>query len=198
MTWEADERLAHYVEGGYRENLSTTLQWYPGHGRLLVYHINRVEGPEARTRLAFMPFRGLPYRVQRVLLTVRQRGRAVQIDRSHAILSPWHSVPAEWFWRRFLPRRGNRWRDLELRLARQDAAAFLAAIRAMILAGEIALPRGQGIGIRFSRRREDGAEFVWIEFVSSKPEAVAAFISTARRIATAGVQFHKGKYLPPE
>jgi len=52
------------------------------------------------------------------------------------------------------------------------------------------------VGFRFSHDRATGRDYVWIEFVSDAPELVESIVAMARRTATDGVRFHRGKYVP--
>jgi nucleoside-diphosphate-sugar epimerase len=195
IEWQDDSALLPYLTERHRENHITTLHWYPYYKRLLIYHINRAESPTPGTAPSISPFRGLPYRLQQILLQVKLRGRAVQIDRHHKILAPWQTVPFEPVVKYLMTRPKHAWRDLEFCVSLADAIALVEELRAMEARGEIRFRRRMGIGMRFSYR-QTGEGFVWIEFVSNEPPFVEAFLATARRVAKDGVVFHSGKYVP--
>lgn len=196
ITWADDSELIPYLSGKHRENHITTLHWYPHYKRLLVYAINSVDGPAPGAAPSISPFRGLPYRLQQMLLKLKLRGRALQIDRQHKILAPWKTVPFEPIVRWLMTRPNHAWRDLEFCVSLDDAVALISELRAMEARGEIAFRRRMGIGMRFSYRQPENEGFVWVEFVSNVPDFVDTFVRTARRVAKGGVTFHSGKYLP--
>ncbi|MEO6394530.1 MAG: NAD-dependent epimerase/dehydratase family protein [Devosia sp.] len=197
LEWQPDSELPAYVRSRFRENASTTIQWYPFYRRLLVYNINPVAGPEPGTSISRAPFRGLPYLMQWVLLVLLLRGRRLQIDRFHIILSPWKRLPLERLWGWFLSRPGHTWRDMEICVSHADGIHLIDELRAMIARGELRFGRRMGIGLRFSHKAAEGKDYVWIEFVSEDTVLVDTFIITARRICTEGVNFHRGKFVPP-
>lgn len=196
IEWQDDSALVPYLRERHRENHITTLHWYPYYKRLLVYHINRAEGPTPGAAPSISPFRGLPYRLQQVLLQLKLRGRAQQIDRHHKILAPWQTVPFEPVVKYLMTRPNHTWRDLEFCVSLADAIALVEELRAMEARGEIAFRRRMGIGMRFAYRQPGDEGFVWIEFVSNEPPFVQTFLTTARRVAKDGVVFHSGKYTP--
>lgn len=196
ISWADDSELVPFLEGRHRENFVTTLHWYPYYKRLLIYAINPVDGPTPGAAPSLSPFRGLPYRLQQILLRLKLRGRALQIDRQHKIMAPWKTVPFEPIVRWLMTRPNNAWRDLEFCVSLDDAVALVTELRAMEARGEIAFRRRMGIGMRFAYRQPEGAGFVWIEFVSNVPAFVDTFVGTARRVAKGSVAFHGGKYQP--
>lgn len=196
ISWADDSELIPYLEGRHRENHVTTLHWYPYYRRLLVYAINPADGPKPGAARSISPFRGLPYRLQQLLLRLKLRGRALQIDRQHRILAPWKTVPFEPIVRWLMTRPNHAWRDLEFCVSLDDAMALVTELRAMEERGEIAFRRRMGIGMRFGYRQPQNKGFVWIEFVSNVPAFVDTFVGTARRVAKDGITFHSGKYLP--
>jgi len=197
IEWTDDAELLPYLAQKHRENTVTTLHWYPYYRRLLVYGINPAEGPAPGAATSIAPFRGLPYRLQQMLLKLKLRGRALQIDRQHRILAPWRRVPFEPVVRWVMTRPNHGWRDLEVCVSLPDAMALVEELRAMVARGEIAFRRRLGIGMRFAYRTAQNRGFVWIEFVSNEPAFVATILATVRRVARDGVTFHTGKYLPP-
>ncbi|MEQ1770083.1 MAG: NAD-dependent epimerase/dehydratase family protein [Devosia sp.] len=196
MDWEPDANLPELMTTRFRRNLSTTIQWYPFYRRLLVYNINPVEGPNARSVPSRAPFRGLPYHAQRFLLGVALTFRSLMIDRAHTILAPWKRLPLERLFGWYLSRPGQSWRDMEIVVTAEDGLALIEALRAMVASGTMRFTRRNGIGIRFSHRSDENRDYVWVEFVSDDTALVARFLETARRVCTAGVTFHRGKYVP--
>jgi nucleoside-diphosphate-sugar epimerase len=196
MGWEDEARLEHYLAGGFREHMATTIQWYPHYRQLLVYKIDEVAGPQPGAAPSVAPFRGLPYLVQRLFLALRLRGRPLQIDKAYRILAPWRHLPLEPFLEWLYWQRRLTWRDMEMCLTLEDGRAFMAELRAMMGRGEIAVRKRASVGFRFSHDRTTGRDYVWIEFVSDAPELVESIVAMARRTATDGVRFHRGKYVP--
>ena len=196
MEWLDDSVLETLLAGGWRDNLATTIQWYPHYRRLLVYNVNPVEGPVAAAAArSVAPFRGLPYRAQQLLLAARLRGRALQVDRWHRILAPWRRVPLEplvaWLYRH----RRN-WRDVEFCLRIEEGRQLVPMLRHALAAGDIRLSRRAGLGFRFGHDRRTGQDHVWVEFVSNQPEQVEKLLDMARRVSQGGLRFHPGKSLP--
>ncbi|MEP7239759.1 MAG: NAD-dependent epimerase/dehydratase family protein [Devosia sp.] len=195
MSWEPDSGLDGLMRGGYRRNVSTTIQWYPGHAMMLVYNINEVAGPVPGAAPSLAPFRGLHYYWQRLLVAVKLRGR-IQVDRAHLILGPWTKVPFQPIVGFLLRHRIIAVRDAEIFLDPDDAIAFAAALRTELRSGAIRVARGQGIGIRFAYDSRSGKHLTLMELVCTDPKAHDRFLALARDIAKAGVTFHRGKFLP--
>ena len=197
MGWEPDSALETYLDGGFRQHLGVTLQWYPARQTLLVYRIDRIDGPVKGAAKSVAPFRGLPYPAQRFLIAAALRGRPLQVDKAHRILAPWREVPVEPLWGYMVSRKVDSWRDAELLLTLEDGRRVVAALRERLARGAIVVKKNGGIGLRFSHDRRTGRDYLWLEFVSDDAKMVDAVIALARGLATDGVRFHGGKYSPP-
>ena len=196
MVWEAESELESYLDGRYREDLATTIQWYPHYRRLLVYHVNRATGPTPGAAPSVAPFRGIPYLWQRFFLALRLHGRKLQVDRAFRILAPWRYL---WFeglikWLYWVKR--ATWRDMEMCLTLEDGRVFITELRRLLDRGDMSVRKRASVGIRFSRDQVRAQDYVWVEFVSDAPELVDRVVAMARMIATDGVRFHRGKYVP--
>lgn len=194
MEWEAEDELASYLEGRFREDLSLTIQWYPHYHRLLVYHVNRVAGRIPGAASAIAPFRGMPYSWQRAFLFTRLRGR-MQVDRASRILAPWRQLWFEWAFAISHDFRRATFRDMEMCLTLEDGRALLVELRRMLDRGDMRIRKRSSVGIRFAHDRASGRDYVWVEFVSD-PELVDRVVAMARMLAHDGVHFHRGKYVP--
>lgn len=196
MEWESEDALETYLGGRWREDFATTIQWYPHYRQLLVYHVNQVDGRIPGAAPSVAPFRGIPYRYQRVVLAARLRGRKLQVDRAFRILAPWRYLPLERFVAWLYDRRRAIWRDMEMCLTLEDGRVFIAELRRMLHRGDMSVRKRASIGLRFSHDAATNRDYVWVEFVSDVPELVERVIATARELATEGVRFHRGKYVP--
>jgi len=196
MVWEKETDLDAYLDGGWRANLATTIQWYPHYRQLLVYHVNRTGGPDRGAAPSIAPFRGLPYHWQRGVLAARLHGRTLQVDRAFRILAPWRELWFESFLEWLYDRRRAMWRDMEMCLTIEDGRSFIAQLRRLLDRGDMSVRKRASIGLRFSHDRVTGRDYVWVEFVSDAPELVERVIAMARELATEGVRFHRGKYVP--
>ncbi|MEO7223146.1 MAG: NAD-dependent epimerase/dehydratase family protein [Devosia sp.] len=196
MEWESEEGLDTYLEGAFHADFATTIQWYPHYHRLLVYHVNRADGPVPGTAPSVAPFRGLPYWFQRVFLAARLRGRKLQVDRGFRILAPWRNLPFEGLLEWIYHRKRATWRDLEMCLTLDDGRVFIAELRRLLERGDVSVRKRASVGIRFSHDRASGRDYAWVEFVSDVPELVERVVVMARMLAQDGVRFHRGKYVP--
>jgi nucleoside-diphosphate-sugar epimerase len=196
MEWESEEALEFYLDGGYREDFATTIQWYPHYHRLLVYHVNPASGPVPGAARSLAPFRGMPYSLQRVFLAARLRGRTLQVDHAFRILAPWRHLPFERFLEWVYYRKRASWRDMEMCLSLEDGRTLIAELRRLLNRGDVSMRKRASVGIRFSHDRASGRDFAWVEFVSDAPELVDRVIAMARMLAHDGVRFHRGKYVP--
>ena len=196
MVWEAESDLEGYLDGRWRDDLATTIQWYPHYRQLLVYHVNPAGGPVRGAAPSVAPFRGIPYPYQRLFLAARLRGRTLQVDRAFRILAPWRHVPLERLVEWVYDHRRATWRDMEICLTLEDGRTFIAELRSLLDRRDMSMRKRASIGIRFSHERTTGRDYVWIEFVSDAPEVIERVVATARSIAKEGVRFHRGKYVP--
>jgi hypothetical protein len=196
MVWEAESDLEGYLDGRWRDDLATTIQWYPHYRQLLVYHVNPAGGPVRGAAPSVAPFRGIPYPYQRLFLAARLRGRTLQVDRAFRILAPWRHVPLERLVEWVYDHRRATWRDMEMCLTLEDGRTFIAELRSLLDRRDVSMRKRASIGIRFSHERTTGRDYVWIEFVSDAPEVIERVVATARSIAKEGVRFHRGKYVP--
>ncbi len=196
MEWESEEALDSYLEGGFHADFATTIQWYPHYHRLLVYHVNRVDGPVSGAAPSVAPFRGLPYLFQRLFLAARLRRRKLQVDRGFRILAPWRHLPFEGLLEWLYFRKRETWRDLEMCLTLDDGRVFIAELRRLLERGDVSVRKRASVGIRFSHDRASGRDYAWVEFVSDAPELVERVVAMARMLAHDGVRFHRGKYVP--
>lgn len=196
MEWESESELDSYLDGRYREDVAVTIQWYPTYRQMLVYHVNDVDGPVPGAAPSVAPFRGIPYHYQRVLLAARLRGRKLQVDRAFRILAPWRHLVFEGFLRWLYLSKSATWRDIEMCLTLEDGRTFMTELRQMLDRGDMSVRKRASIGIRFSHDRMTGRDYVWVEFVSDAPDLVDRIVAMAKMLATEGVRFHRGKYVP--
>jgi nucleoside-diphosphate-sugar epimerase len=196
IEWRPDYELETYVAGKARENISTTIQWYPNRGRLLVYNVNEASQRERGDALPFLPFRGLPYGWQRFLIALRMRGKGRIVGKSYEILAPWKAVPARPLVGRLLMALKSRLKNMEVCVPSQRAPEFVARLREAITGGTIAMGRGQGVGVRFTAHPETGRSFAWIETTSQNVEQLHKILLLAREVCGEEYWLHRGKYVP--
>jgi nucleoside-diphosphate-sugar epimerase len=200
IEWRDDDVLLEYVAEGYRRNFSTTIQWYPAYGECLIYQIVQGEAPPENSGKAKPLYRGTTHDVQKLILLLRGRSGVVQYDRFHNVLSPWKSLPMRGSLRQLTPNANMQFLDTEICVALDDAVRFLAALREGVRCHELDFKNGWSIGIRFGRRQEDSErhhDFAWIEFICNDRQFLDEYIQLARRLCTNGLEFHSGKYVPP-
>lgn len=193
-----DSALPGYIAEEHQKNLSTVIQWFPYYRKLMVHHINRAESVPTDAAPPMGSARMLPYRIVRAVYAARLRGRDTQYGRYAAILGSFRRVRGRE--RSELPRRNPFLYDMELCLTLEDAVRFVEAAQELRERGEAPFRRRDSIGMRFSyRRTDDGGKrgYVWIEQPSRRVEAVERFAEVATSVATEGVRFHEGKYVPP-
>lgn len=197
IQWRDDAGLEAIVAGGYAENEATTVHWFPGQKCFLIYNINPVDRPTADDQAPFLPMRGLPYSLQKLLLALRMpRGRRI-VGNSHEVLGTWRSVPARPVVGAILKRMRPRFRNMELCIPIAQAEAFLAALRQALKEGVVEFPKEQGIGIRFSRHAASDRAFMWVETSSANQAQLHALAALAREICGDSFRLHRGKYVPP-
>lgn len=196
IEWQPDRELEAYVAGKARENISTTIQWYPNRGRLLVYNVNEASQRERGDVLPFLPFRGLPYGWQRFLIALRMRGKTRIVGKSHEILAPWKAVPARALVGRMLTGLKSRLKNMEVCVPSHLAPQFVARLREAIVGGDIDMKRGQGVGVRFTAHPETGRSFAWIETTSQNVDQLHKILQLAREVCGGEFWLHRGKYVP--
>ncbi|ODT75730.1 MAG: hypothetical protein ABS76_33285 [Pelagibacterium sp. SCN 64-44] len=194
IEWHPDSELEHFVKGGYRDNFSTTLHWYPRSRELMVYKINPTEGNLPRDRGPFAPMRGSPAAMQKLLLRLRLRGRHRIVGPAEQVLAPWTSVPAKRLLGRMFMGARLRLRNMEICVPDFCAFDFLVRLRQKI--PEMSLFPGQGVGIRFTRHKATGRGFVWVEMTSRNVEQMHVLIDMARAACGERFWLHRGKYVP--
>jgi hypothetical protein len=197
IEWHHDRELEDYVAGKARTNISTTIQWYPNRRQLLVYNVTEAGPRERGDVLPFLPFRGLPYGLQRFLLAARMRGKARIVGKSYEILAPWKAIPARPVVGAILMRLKARLKNMEICAPSSHAAEFMMRLRRSVLDGTIEMGRGQGIGVRFSTHPQTGRSFVWVETTSRNVEQLHKILRLAREVCGTEHWLHKGKYVPP-
>jgi hypothetical protein len=111
-------------------------------------------------------------------------------------MAPWRYLSFEPFLEWLFWQRRETWRDMEMVMTIEDGRAFLAELRRLMAAGEIGIRKRASIGLRFSHSKAEQRDYVWIEFVSDAPALVERIVGLARKFATEGVRFHRGKYVP--
>ena len=130
------------------------------------------------------------------VLWARLRGRSLQVDRAFRILAPWRELWFEGFLEWLYDRRRAIWRDMEMCLTLEDGRSFIAQLRRLLDRGDMSVRKRASIGLRFSHDRATRRDYLWVEFVSDAPELVERVSAMARELATEGVRFHRGKYVP--
>jgi nucleoside-diphosphate-sugar epimerase len=195
FAWETDDRLEHYVSGGYRDNFATMIHWYPNRAELLVYHINPVDRVEATDARPFAPMRGSPYGMQKRILGINLRGKTRVAGLSERILAPWTGIPAKAVVGRFFKGAKAKVRNMEVCVSDTLAPELIARLRKQV--PEMRLGRDQGIGVRFTRSAETGHGFVWVETTSSDASQMHAIVRITREVAGDQFWLHRGKYVPP-
>ncbi|WIY54047.1 NAD-dependent epimerase/dehydratase family protein [Devosia sp. YIM 151766] len=194
IEWHPDSRLESYVEGGYLANLSTTVHWYPRSRELMVYNVNPLEGTHPKDRGPFAPMRGSPAAMQKLLLSLRLRGRLRIVGSSEQVLAPWTGVPAKHLVGKLFRDARRRVRNMEVCVPDTCAADFISRLRQKL--PEMSLTPGQGVGVRFTRQPSTGRGFVWVEMTSRNIEQMHALIEMARAACGESFWLHRGKYVP--
>lgn len=194
IEWHPDTALESYVNGGYLANLSTTVHWYPRSREMMVYNVNPLADDHPRDRGPFAPMRGSPAAMQKLLLSLRLRGRLRIVGRSDQVLAPWHGVPAKQLVGKLFRDARRRVRNMEVCVPDACAAAFIAQLRKKL--PEMQLTPGQGIGVRFTRQPSTGRGFVWVEMTSRNVEQMHAMVDMARQACGETFWLHRGKYVP--
>jgi nucleoside-diphosphate-sugar epimerase len=194
IEWHKDTELEHYIEGGYRANFSTTVHWYPRSHELMVYNVNPVGENHPRDRGPFAPMRGSPALMQKMLLSLRLRGRLRIVGQAEQVLAPWTGVPAKQLLGKVFRDGRRRIRNLEVCLPDTCAPGFFTRLR-------LHLPRmqihpGQGIGVRFTREPKSDRGFVWVEMTSRNAEQMHSMVEMAREACGETFWLHRGKYVP--
>ena len=194
IEWHPDSQLEAYVAGGYRANVSTTVHWYPRSKELMVYNVNPVGEHHPKDRGPFAPMRGSPAPVQKLLLSLRLRGRLRIVGSSDQVLAPWTSVPAKHFVGKLFRGSRRRIRNMEVCVPDVFAAAFFSRLRQNL--PDLRIYPGQGIGVRFTCDKQTGRGFVWVEMTSRNSEQMHAMIEMAREVCGEAFWLHRGKYVP--
>ncbi len=194
IEWHPDTALESYVNGGYLANLSTTVHWYPRSKEMMVYNVNPLADDHPRDRGPFAPMRGSPAAMQKLLLSLRLRGRLRIVGRSDQVLAPWHGVPAKQLVGKLFRDARRRVRNMEVCVPDACAASFIARLREKL--PEMQLTPGQGIGVRFTRQPSTGRGFVWVEMTSRNVEQMHAMVDMARKACGETFWLHRGKYVP--
>jgi nucleoside-diphosphate-sugar epimerase len=194
IEWHPDSQLEAYVAGGYRANFSTTVHWYPGSRELMVYNVNPVGESHPKDRGPFAPLRGSPAPIQKLLLSLRLRGRLRIVGSSEQVLAPWTGVPAKHVIGRLFRSGRRRIRNMEVCVPDVYAAAFFSRLRKNL--PDLRIYPGQGIGVRFTCDKTSGRGFVWVEMTSRNAEQMHAMIDMAREVCGDNFWLHRGKYVP--
>lgn len=197
IAWQDDDTLDDLVCNRRGENYSTTLHWFPGKKRVLVYSINPVDGPRPGDLPPFLPMRGLPYALQRLVLRLRLKPDQRIVGKSHEVLGTWKTVPARRLVGKLLTLIRPRFRNIELCVPDRHAPAFLRLFRERLDSGDIRLPLQQGVGIRFTAHPPTGRKFVWVETSSRNEEQLHGLVELARKVCGETFWLHRGKYVPP-
>lgn len=194
IEWHPDSDLEAYVEGGYRANLSTTVHWYPRSRELMVYNVNPLAENHPKDRGPFAPMRGSPAAMQKLLLSLRLRGRLRIVGRTEQVLAPWTGMPAKHLVGKLFRDARRRVRNMEVCLPDSCAAAFIGKLRQKL--PEMKLTPGQGVGVRFTRQPSTGRGFVWVEMTSRNVEQMHAMVEMAQEACGDTFWLHRGKYVP--
>ncbi|MBJ3785481.1 NAD-dependent epimerase/dehydratase family protein [Devosia sp. MSA67] len=194
IEWHPDTRLEHYVDGGYRANFSTTVHWYPRSHELMVYNVNPVGENRPKDRGPFAPMRGSPALMQKLLLSLRLRGRLRIVGPAEQVLAPWTGVPAKELVGKIFRDGHRRIRNLEVCVPDYCASNFFARLRQHI--PQMQINPGQGIGVRFTRQPATDRGFVWVEMTSRNAEQMHAMVDMAREACGDAFWLHRGKYVP--
>lgn len=194
IEWHPDSKLEHFVNGGYRANFSTTVHWYPRSNELMVYNVNPVGEHHHKDRGPFAPMRGSPALIQKMLLSLRLRGRLRIVGSAEQVLAPWTGVPAKHLVSKLFRDGQRRIRNLEVCVPDGCASEFFARLRQKM--PDMHVNPGQGIGVRFTRQPATGRGFVWVEMTSRNAEQMHSMIGMARDACGQSFWVHRGKYVP--
>jgi nucleoside-diphosphate-sugar epimerase len=194
IEWHPDSQLESYVEGGYLANFSTTVHWYPRSREMMVYNVNPLTDDHPKDRGPFAPMRGSPAAMQKLLLSLRLRGRLRIVGYSEQVLAPWTGVPAKQLVGKLFRDARRRVRNMEVCVPDAFAASFIAGLRKKM--PEMSLTPGQGVGVRFTRQPSTGRGFVWVEMTSRNAEQMHSMIDIAREACGNAFWIHRGKYVP--
>ncbi|MCP8882466.1 NAD-dependent epimerase/dehydratase family protein [Devosia sp. XJ19-1] len=194
IEWHPDSHLRPYIEGGYRANFSTTVHWYPRGRELMVYNVNPVGEHHPKDRGPFAPMRGSPAPIQKLLLSLRLRGRLRIVGTTEQVLAPWKGVPAKHLVGNLFRNGKRRIRNMELCLPDTLAPEFFERLRRGL--PDMNIHPGQGIGVRFTREPETNRGFVWVEMTSRNAAQMHAMIEMAHDVCGESFWLHRGKYVP--
>lgn len=194
IEWHPDSALEGYVNGGYLANFSTTVHWYPRSREMMVYNVNPLADDHPKDRGPFAPMRGSPAAMQKLLLSLRLRGRLRIVGRSEQVLAPWTGVPAKQLVGKLFRDARRRVRNMEVCVPDSCASTFIARLRQKM--PEMGLTPGQGVGVRFTRQPSTGRGFVWVEMTSRNVAQMHAMIEMARQTCGDTFWLHRGKYVP--
>lgn len=194
IEWHPDAKLESYVDGGYLANFSTTVHWYPRSQELMVYNVNPLSQTHPKDRGPFAPMRGSPAAMQKLLLSLRLRGRLRIVGTAEQVLAPWTGVPAKQLVGKMFRDARRRVRNMEVCVPDSRASAFIGRLREKL--PEMSLSPGQGVGVRFTRQPSSGRGFVWVEMTSRNVEQMHAMIEMARETCGNAFWLHRGKYVP--
>ncbi len=201
LEFRDEDVLEDYILTKHRENLSTTVQWYPSHHKCLIYNINRTDvAPEVYAPAGVL-YRHLPYPWLRLFFRWRMRGAGTQYGRYAEILGNWSDLPLRKVWHRLPPRRRQGVVfSVEMCLPIEDGARLASTLKQQFNNGNAWLPKRGSIGFRFSYRKSQQAEkpegFVWVEFVWNEAAVLDRLVAVARRASEHEITFHQGKYVP--
>ncbi|MGE0228138.1 MAG: NAD-dependent epimerase/dehydratase family protein [Dehalococcoidia bacterium] len=192
-----DEELTSYLAQEHRKNLSTVIQWFPHYGIFMVHHINRADSPPPNAARPTGTARAMPYRFVRWVYAARLRGKDTLYGRHAAILGSFRRA-------RGIELKDSRRRnppvyDTEICVTLEDAGHLVNVVRASQRRRGSPFGRRDSIGVRFSyRATDDGGKsgYVWLEQASRRREAVEQFADLVAAVASEGVRFHQGKYVP--
>ncbi len=197
IEWRGADALDAYLHEGMPAGTAVTVEWYPKHDRLLVYNVTPAGAPARGDIAPFLPLRGLPYRLQRALLSLRMGKRTQIVGKSHEILAPWRAIPFRRAVDTLLFGLKSQIRNMEVCVPAGRAGAFFARLRESIEDGRVALRRDQGIGVRFTAHPQTGRAFVWVETTSRNLAQLHQIVRLAQEVCGSEFWLHQGKYVPP-
>jgi hypothetical protein len=200
IEWKSDEILESYLSCDHKSNMSTTIQWYPYYGKCLIYNINKLEGSPSRYTKAKPLYRGSPYKLQRLIVGVRTRGRNFQYDKCYNILGPWKDIPLRSKTKKYLHNNtGKNLYAVEFYSLIDDILAFVCVLKNYDSTDEPLFEPKHTIGFRFSYKRElekENIGYIWVEILCEDLDFIHKIIDIAKTTCNGHINFHKGKYIP--
>lgn len=196
IEWHDQQELDALVASALRPGPALTLHWYPVAGKVLVCSVAPPGASEATDRTPFTLFRGFPYKMLRLLLAFRMRGKLRVVGKSHEIQASWRAMPFPRLVNAYFLRLKSPIQNMEVCVPAGHAVVFVRRLQEAIANGQVVPGRQQGIGLRFTRDPTSGRAYAWVETTSSYVEQLMQIVRLAREVCGSDFWLHRGKYVP--